>query len=943
MLNAISFGMNRCAIALVVSMTALPATAAEEGSRWSNTIEKVAPSIVSIHIDAVRAFDTEWNASAQATGFVVDAENGIILTNRHVVQPGPVTAEAVFRNNEEVALRPVYRDPVHDFGFYRYDPEALRYIEPDTIPLRPDRATVGRDIRVIGNDAGERLSILAGTLARLDRNTPEYGRGQYNDFNTFYIQAASGTSGGSSGSPVIDVNGNSVALNAGGRMDAASSFFLPLERVQRALEYVKRGEVPPRGTLETTFMHKSFDELRRLGLREETERAARKANRRETGMLVVTLVQPGGAADTRLHPGDILVRINGKLVTRFPEYEAAVDASVGETLTVEIERGGEPLTLQVPVTDLHSITPAEYVEFGGAVVHDLSYQQARHLNRVQKGVYVANPGYVLNRAGIPRGAVVTAFNGEDVNNLQQFHERLVTLKQGERARLRFFDFHEPRREVIAVFTMDWRWLPAARCRRNDGTGFWDCADLQAPEGTETREAASATFPDYGDARTNAIARSVAYVEFDMPYLIDGVGAPNYFGSALVVDHKEGLAVVDRNTVPVSMGDARLIFAGSLEVPAHVVYVHPLHNLAVLKYDPALLGDTPVQSAQFDAARPVRGEPLWVVGFRPDQTLQARGSRVQSYEPLRLPLSSTFRFRDANLETLRLEDKLEDGDGVMIDAKGEVRGLWSSFAFQSGRSLGQTYSGVVAEYVQEVLQLAREDGLRSLEVEFFFMPLSSARKLGLPQEWARKLETLSGRDRRVLAVERLVADSPAAASLQEGDLLLAIDGKPVGQFRAVELASQKPVVRLTILRNSEVQDIDVETVVLDGEDTSRMLMWAGTQLQNPHRAVAAQRGIPREGVFVAYFGFGSPASRYGLSPGRRIVEVDGVPTPDLDAFIEVVRDKEHRDPVRLTTVLWDGRTEVITMKTDKRYWPTYEVRRTDDGWQRLDIGERSAEL
>src|SRR5690606_3326795 len=115
---------------------------------------------------------------------------------------------------------------------------------------------------------------------------------------------------------------------------------------------------------------------------------------------------------------------------------------------------------------------------------------------------------------------------------------------------------------------------------------------------------------------------------------------------------------------------------------------------------------------------------------------------------------------------------------------------------------------------------------------------------------------------------------------EGDLLLAVDGKPVADFRAVETATQKPVVELTILRDSEAQALDVETVVLGGEDTGRMLMWAGAQLHDPHRAIAAQRGIPREGVFVAYFGFGSPASRYALTPGRRILEVDGTPTPDL---------------------------------------------------------------
>ena len=446
------------AIVGAAGLVTLHAHAQEQS--WNRTLDRISSGVVSIQIDSTRSFDTERNQSSQATGFVVDAQRGIILTNRHVVTPGPVRAQAVFLNQEEVELIPVYRDPVHDFGFFRYDPSKLKFITPTELALVPEAAQIGRDIRVIGNDAGEQLSILAGTIARLDRQAPNYGRGAYNDFNTFYLQAASSTSGGSSGSPVVDIEGRVVALNAGANTQAASSFFLPLDRVGVAFELLRKGGYVPRGTVQTEFVHKPYAELRRLGLTSATEERVRAAFPNQTGLLVVEQVIPRSPASGQLRPGDILIEVNGRLVTQFVPLATALDGNVGETVSIVVERSGERIEHTLPVDDLHGITPDEYIEYGDGVFHKLSYQQARHFYRPVEGVYVANPGYVFGKGAIPRGSIVTAIGSERIEDLDDMQRVIETLPENEQATVRFVTFDDPQSEKQNLIVNDRSWFPA---------------------------------------------------------------------------------------------------------------------------------------------------------------------------------------------------------------------------------------------------------------------------------------------------------------------------------------------------------------------------------------------------------------------------------------------------------------------------------------------------
>ena len=692
-------------IALLFS--AAPAYTAED-SAWTDTLDRISSGVVSIRVDSTRAFDTEWNSSSQATGFVVDAERGLLLTNRHVVTPGPVVAEAVFRNNEEVRLTPVYRDPVHDFGFFRFDPAELRYIEPTELPLRPDGAGIGREIRVIGNDAGEQLSILAGTIARLDRKAPDYGRGKYNDFNTFYLQAASGTSGGSSGSPVVNIEGEVVALNAGANNSAASSFFLPLDRIERALRLLQQDLPVTRGTLQTMFERKPFDELNRLGLTEESEAAARSAYPDQTGMLTVEQVIPGTAADGKLKPGDILVRINGELVTEFVPLAAILDDHVGQEIAVELERGGATVNETVVVDDLHAITPSEFIEVGDATVNNLSYQQARHYNLPVTGVYVANPGYLMSKSAIPRGAVIKRFGDHEIHNLDDFEKALDAQADGSRALMHFVTIDNPQNTTVRPFEMDRVWFPVRRCSRDDATGMWPCRELGEGPPPAPPAVGSTRFTANGDDRVNAIAPSLVVVTFDLPYTVSGVADRHYYGTGLIVDAERGLVVVDRNTVPVAIGDVTVTFAGSLEVRAKVEQLHPLHNLAIVSYDPATIGDTPVKAAKFNTDLLEPGDDVFVVGIKPDHQLVHQESTVASVDPLVLPLSRTLRFRDSNIEGISLVNGPMDFDGVLVDRRGRVQATWSSFSLQSGGDSSQFNRGIGSELVEEFVDIVRND-------------------------------------------------------------------------------------------------------------------------------------------------------------------------------------------------------------------------------------------
>ncbi|EQC31736.1 hypothetical protein, variant [Saprolegnia diclina VS20] len=923
------------------------ASPAPEAGRWLASLQEAIPAIVIIRLMSVRAFDGDGASFSVATGFVVDKTRGLILTNRHVVTSGPVVADAIFVNKEEVDLVPIYRDPVHDFGFYRFDPSRVKFLKLHEIPLNPGGAKVGAEIRVVGNDAGEKLSILPGILAKLDREAPNYGTSGYNDFNTFYYAAASSTSGGSSGSPVLNIDGEAIALNAGGSKKAASSFYLPLDRAVRALKLIQQDILDiPRGTWQTIFRHAAYDEVRKLGLTADVEADVRKTLPDETGLLVVDQVLPKGPAFGLLEPGDIVIRIQGQLETTFLAMEALVDSNVGNVIPVEIQRGGRSIVVHVTVQDLHAITPNQFLEVGGCILHSLSYQQARNASLPVGHVYLAQAGHMLMKAHIAQPCIVVSLDGKPTPTLEAFISAIKELPNGYRTVMRYFLTRDRHRIRNAVLSIDRQWFPMQLYTRNDADGLWHRHKYEAPPTPLALQlpaypAAPLSVPglnsDLDKATFTKLLSSLVMVAFDIPCMIDGISSSSYNGVGIVIDAVKGLVLVDQNTVPIALGDVVVTVAASIETPAKVLFVHPVHNFSIIQYDPALLGDTRLESAELSSEVLQVGDQVDFVGLTSTWTVVAMKSLVTKIDRLVLRDFQPPRYKASNVEVIHFDRITKSVGGIFVDSRGLVTALWLSFSYQDEGGRREVFRGMSVDIIREVVDLfhggASPRAVTVLPIQLYTYPLSKARAgLGLSPHWIRELEQCYDDKRQVLAIKRCAAGTDAYAQLQSGDLLLSIDGTVVAKdFDVERLCMGKSEVQLVVLREQQEMTLPVQTMELSGWGTSRVITWCGLVIQEPHYAVVNLGYVPEEGggVYCSRWCYGSPAHKYGLRATMWIVQVNNEPTPTLDAFIKVVENLQNGASVRMKTVALNTKPKVLTLKTDYHYWPTVELCRNAD--------------
>jgi serine protease Do len=265
------------------------------------------------------------------TGFVV-GDQGLIITNKHVVNNVDLQYLVVDKDNNEYQVSQIYRDPTNDIALLKVDGARL-----PSLPLGDsDRLRVGQSVIAIGTALGEfRHTVTTGVVSGLGRGI-EAGDpfGGVVESLEDVIQTDAAINPGNSGGPLLDSAGSVIGVNVAVSASGQNiGFAIPINVIKASIDNFNQ----------TGQFNRSF-----LGVRYRmiSEQAA-LFNEVPQGAYVVEVVEGSSAAEAGLQPGDIITEFAG---TSLRDQELATlinQQQPGQRISIRYWRDGQQQTVDV--------------------------------------------------------------------------------------------------------------------------------------------------------------------------------------------------------------------------------------------------------------------------------------------------------------------------------------------------------------------------------------------------------------------------------------------------------------------------------------------------------------------------------------------------------------------------------------------------------------------
>ena len=310
----------------------LPAPAVDEAEALDaysraviTVVDKVGPAVASVSVKTSRRFRPEGGGSG-----VLFTPDGYLLTNAHVVH-GAKEVSVALPDGSTHDAHVVGEDPPTDLAVVHIDGAHL----PTAELGKSSALRVGQLVVAIGNPLGFSFTVSAGVVSALGRSL----RAQDGHLMDAIIQTDVALNPGNSGGPLVDSRARVVGINTAMIMGAQGlSFAVPVDTARWILgELMQHGRVR-RGVLGLAGQVRPLD--RRL--------ARRHSLTQKTGVEVMEVVPGKAAAAAGVRSGDIVLALDGKMVTSVDEVHKLLDASsIGRRMPIKALRGAALVDLEV--------------------------------------------------------------------------------------------------------------------------------------------------------------------------------------------------------------------------------------------------------------------------------------------------------------------------------------------------------------------------------------------------------------------------------------------------------------------------------------------------------------------------------------------------------------------------------------------------------------------
>ena len=350
------------------------------------------------------------------SGVVVDAQQGYIITNNHVIEHAEEIT-VTLRDGRSLTAKLVGTDPEADIAVIKVPNEKLL-----ALPLADsDQTRVGDFVVAIGNPFGLGQTVTSGIVSALGRSG--LGIEGYEDF----IQTDASINPGNSGGALVNLRGQLIGINTailgpnGGSIGIG--FAIPINMVRDIMgQLVKHGEVR-RGRLGVLIQDMTPDLASAFGIDNNA------------GAVIAQVVAGSTADKAGVKIGDVVMAVNGREVHGSGDLRNRIGMlRIGDKVTLKLLRDGKPRELTVTVAEATQTKQAgkqifsklDGVQLGN--VDELPPSARAH----QAGVVVLDldRNSVAARAGLRKGDIITNTNRVPVNDMEDLKRAAKRSDQG---------------------------------------------------------------------------------------------------------------------------------------------------------------------------------------------------------------------------------------------------------------------------------------------------------------------------------------------------------------------------------------------------------------------------------------------------------------------------------------------------------------------------------